>query len=385
MKLFATSDSKQTTRLKRLSMALALYGVCILMGGVVIHTNLVSIDGIAFAWLSFGMAIVQGGLYWAIRSGYSTRFEDPSLTLFQMMFGVVIVTYILSIVMPESRGAVLNGYVLILLFGIFQLNRAQYLLAALGCIASYAGLILFQAMDPPDNFNLKVETFQWIVISVICLSFTSIGSYIRSVREGLKESRAGLVSSHKEITRQRDELQSAHKELQSALRQLGELAVRDDLTGLFNRRQFSETLNTQIAVAQTTGAPFGILLVDIDHFKAVNDTYGHLSGDDILRSFSHIAMKCLRKTDFIARFGGEEFVILLPNTEKVDLLECAERVRCYIRSLSFDNICDGLRISVSLGASHYLAGESSEELLGRVDEALYIAKDKGRDQVVYQA
>lgn len=366
-------------------MALSIYVVCLLMGGVVIRTGLVSIDGVAYSWLALIVVTVQCGVYAAIRSGYSTRFKDPSLTLFQMVFGVVIVTYMLTIVRPEARGAVLNGYVLILLFGIFQLNKAQYLMVALTCIAGYAGVILFQAMDPPNNFHLKVEAFQWIVMSVICLSFTSIGSYMLAVREGLKESRAGLVSSHKEITRQRDELQSAHKELQDALRQLGELAVRDDLTGLFNRRQFGETLNTQIAVAQTTGAPFGILLIDIDHFKAVNDTYGHLSGDDILRSFSHIAMKCLRKTDFIARFGGEEFVILLPNTEKSDLLECAERVRNYIRSLSFDNISEGLKITVSLGASHYMTGESSEALLERVDDALYLAKDKGRDQVVYRA
>jgi len=366
-------------------MALTIYGICLIAGSGVIYTDLVAIDGVAFAWLSVVTMGVQGGLYAAIRSGFSTRFNDPSLTMVQMMYGVAIVSYILTIVMPEARGAVLNGYVLILLFGIFQLNSTQYLLMAISCIASYAAVILFQAMDPPDNFNLKIETFQWIVISIICLSFTSIGSYMRSIREGLKDSRVGLVSSHKEITRQRDELQSAHKELQDALRQLGELAVRDDLTGLFNRRQFGETLSTQIAVAQTTGSPFGILLVDIDHFKAINDTYGHLSGDEILRSFSHIAMKCLRKTDFIARFGGEEFVILLPNTEKSDLLECAERVRSYIGSLTFDGISDGLNITVSLGASHYLMGESSETLLDRVDVALYSAKDLGRDQVVYQA
>lgn len=384
MKLFTTNDRKKTTRLKRLAMALTLYGVCFVIGLFVLQTNLILLSAKQFFILISVVACVQGGIYAAIRSGYSERFKDPSLTLFQMLVGVLLVTYLLTLVTIDARGVVLNGYILILLFGIFQLDKKEFLLVGLCCILGYAIVIVVNAMDPPENFSMKVEAFQWLVMSVICIAFTSIGSYIRTLKEGLKESRSGLVLSHKEITRQRDELESAHRELQDALRQLGELAVRDDLTGLFNRRQFGETLRTQIAVAQTTGAPFGVLLIDIDHFKEVNDSFGHLSGDDILRSFSQIAQRCLRKTDFIARYGGEEFIILLPNTEKDTLMECAERVRNFVGSIAFDKICAGMRITISLGASHYRHGESPEDLLSRVDEALYMAKDQGRNRVIYR-
>lgn len=379
--LFKTQDADQTTRLRRFSLSLCLYIVGLVIGVAAMIMNVLSIS-----WQEFWAVMLVGGasqvlIFGAIRTGFSQRFSDPSLTLIQMIIGMSLLTYSISLV-QDVRGGLLNGYVLIILFGCFRLNRKEFVFATSFALGGYLLVILFDLFSPPPSFNLRLELFQFAVLSVVMLTCAYIGSHLQQMRSGLKQSRDGLAASHKEITKQRDELESAHRELQGALRQLGQLAVRDDLTGLFNRRQFELTLDGQIKVAKTSKTRVGVLLVDIDHFNELNETQGREAGDLILRSFSEVARSCLRRTDYIARFGGEEFAVLLPNANEAAMKDCAERIREFIGQISFDHIEEGLRVTVSVGGALMQEEESPAGLLERVGLSLTAAKDGGRNRCV---
>ena len=173
---------------------------------------------------------------------------------------------------------------------------------------------------------------------------------------------------------------SLASQLSSALQLVQHEAETDSLTGQPNRRALDELLKQQVSVAQSTGRSFSVLLLDIDHFKLVNDTHGHGAGDDTLRAFAQRVREHLRQGDTCARYGGEEFVVVLPGTTLVAALEIAERLRQGVAGSSLMSV-PLVRATVSIGAAQYLAGETVEQLLARADTAVYAAKRGGRNQV----
>ncbi len=156
-------------------------------------------------------------------------------------------------------------------------------------------------------------------------------------------------------------------------------ATHDPLTGIYNRAYFSDNLEHKREMMQRYDASLSLILFDIDHFKAINDNYGHLVGDDVLVTLATDVKKLLRKSDSLARWGGEEFVILLPNTKRKQAELIAENLRYQIEHLSFKQI-EGL--TASFGVAELLGDEDEKQLLHRVDEALYKAKAKGRNCVI---
>lgn len=165
---------------------------------------------------------------------------------------------------------------------------------------------------------------------------------------------------------------------------LKELATRDELTGLGNRRFLMERGGQLFGLARRHGRPLAALMLDLDHFKAVNDRYGHGAGDDVLRFLGAAVSLQLRGTDIAARSGGEEFVMLLPETRLAEALATAERVRNAIAStpVPTDEAPEPIRIAVSIGVATLDAGCGSlEELIARADAALYEAKRTGRNRV----
>ena len=174
--------------------------------------------------------------------------------------------------------------------------------------------------------------------------------------------------------------ESLARQLRSALQHVQHEADTDVLTGAPNRRALDELLRQQVNVARATGRVFSVLLLDIDHFKAVNDTHGHGAGDDTLRAFAQRVREHLRQGDTCARYGGEEFVVVLPGTTLVAALEVAERLRQGVADASLISV-PLVRATVSIGAAQHLPGESMEQLLGRADSAVYAAKRGGRNQV----
>lgn len=163
-----------------------------------------------------------------------------------------------------------------------------------------------------------------------------------------------------------------------------ELATTDSLTGVYNRRTFKELADPLLSRARSACTPAALLLLDIDHFKRVNDTYGHLAGDAVLARFARLVRGCLRKDDVLARYGGEEFVVMLPGTSRIEASALAERIREEVSRTPLYGETATVAVTVSVGVSA-ATGEQLpllEVLLGRADEALYTAKAEGRNRVV---
>lgn len=164
---------------------------------------------------------------------------------------------------------------------------------------------------------------------------------------------------------------------------VSEQAVTDALTGLPNRRYFDERLESEVGRANRYGKPLTLAMLDIDHFKRINDAYGHAAGDAVLRQVAHVLLEQIRDADFVARYGGEEFVLILPETDVSRALFVAERIRQAVAAASL-RLPDGRELSVtaSLGIAAFQGDNGSgDELLRHADRAMYAAKEKGRNRV----
>jgi two-component system cell cycle response regulator len=174
--------------------------------------------------------------------------------------------------------------------------------------------------------------------------------------------------------------------LRARLDQSMELAVTDQLTGLHNRRYMRVQLESFVKRSQMGGSPVSILLCDIDHFKKVNDIHGHAAGDDVLREFGRRLRENIRPTDLACRYGGEEFVVIMPDTSQALATAAGERLRLIMSDEAFRiNRGDELRVTMSGGVSTALTDDTIDALLQRADDALYRAKSAGRNRVELEA
>jgi diguanylate cyclase (GGDEF)-like protein len=166
-------------------------------------------------------------------------------------------------------------------------------------------------------------------------------------------------------------------------REVERLSLTDPLTGLRNRRGFLDDARRNVELTIRHKHPLSVLMLDIDHFKRVNDTYGHATGDKVLTGIALVCRKHMRTTDLLARFGGEEFCFLLPETTSQNALLLAERLRTSIAAAGFEAEAQSFSVTVSIGISECIGEKDSiEKLLARSDEALYQAKNTGRNRVV---
>ncbi|GAB7542826.1 GGDEF domain-containing protein [Cupriavidus sp. CuC1] len=178
--------------------------------------------------------------------------------------------------------------------------------------------------------------------------------------------------------------EGALQELQRTNQKLEYLAATDPLTGAVNRRQFIKLVETEIARAKRDGAPFSVLALDLDHFKSINDHYGHQVGDEVLQGFVHKCLEAIRPYDGVARVGGEEFMVLLPKAPLDVGLSIGERIRSAIENAVFDSeIGRSVGITVSIGVSQFgRDGNTIDAIFRAADERLYRAKDEGRNCVI---
>lgn len=178
------------------------------------------------------------------------------------------------------------------------------------------------------------------------------------------------------------ELLIARQQLEQKASMLQTLSQTDELTGLLNRRAFIERAEKALQLQQHAGQDLALLMLDIDHFKNINDQFGHDAGDQVLRQLGQMLRQSGRQTDSIARFGGEEFILLLPDTDRQAAISLAERLRTQVQSIRIG----GHRLTISLGISSLNAGQAASFawLFKQADLALYQAKHAGRDQVVAQ-
>jgi diguanylate cyclase (GGDEF)-like protein len=255
----------------------------------------------------------------------------------------------------EARGVLLLVYVIILLFGIFNLNTRSFLYVSIFTLLTYGIDIALLKVYRPKGVNFNIEYLQWGILALVLVAFSIIGGYISSLRQKLRIS--------KEIIR--------------------EMAIRDELTGLYNRRHVMELLDHEKNRSSRGGGIFCLAILDIDHFKNVNDTYGHLAGDAVLQAVATTMKTTMRNTEYCARYGGEEFLIVLTQTGINGALIGAERVRTNIEKIPFPDIGSDFKITVSIGLSEYKMREDVDDIIARADEALYRAKNGGRNRVEF--
>ena len=186
------------------------------------------------------------------------------------------------------------------------------------------------------------------------------------------------ISSQDEIGQVLSELAAMQGKLKIMIGELDQLASTDKLTGAWNRRRFEETVETEMDRLRRYGQRLSLMLLDVDHFKKINDDFGHPVGDQVLVDLSNTIRSSLRASDSLTRWGGEEFVILCPNTTAAIVSNLAERLRKKIATVNFKEVGS---ITVSFGVAECGPSETWEQWLHRADEALYLAKSGGRDQV----
>jgi diguanylate cyclase (GGDEF)-like protein len=186
-----------------------------------------------------------------------------------------------------------------------------------------------------------------------------------------EHGRPALVTAVRDIT--------AHKKLRAKLKRL---AVTDPLTGVNNRRRLMKSGRRERERSLRHGHPLSVMMIDVDHFKRINDRFGHDNGDTALRELARIATKLLRSSDVFARLGGEEFAALLPETDADGALTLAQRLRARVEECSIETDLGPLRFTISIGVSTFEDDDRSIKVpLGRADKALYAAKRAGRNRV----
>ena len=178
-----------------------------------------------------------------------------------------------------------------------------------------------------------------------------------------------------------DELKEKNRELEAVLSKLEVLAVTDPLTELFNRRYFETVIEREFSRTERYKSPCSCLMIDVDLFKKVNDEYGHRTGDLVLKELATIIKNCLRKLDTVARWGGEEFIVLLPGTNKTSALQAASRILDSIAGHRFSGIAGQITVSIGIASVPHPTTNSAEKLIDTADFALYEAKSKGRNRI----
>ena len=240
------------------------------------------------------------------------------------------------------------------------------LLVGIGLIAYLLGLFIVRPLARLTKGAAKVAAGN-LDVDLPVLSGGEVG-YLTEVFNNmvvrLREGHQALDAVNETLRRKNEELET--------------LSVTDELTGLHNRRRLMESLTDEVRRSQRLKHTFCVLMVDVDHFKKYNDTFGHLAGDGVLARVAALLREATREVDDVARYGGEEFLVMLPETGMTEALEIAERVRARVAAEVFP----GRRITVSIGVSEFpLYGNTPEEVIAAADEALYEAKREGRDRV----
>lgn len=221
----------------------------------------------------------------------------------------------------------------------------------------------------------------------------AVTSQSGNLRFDLEHSRPGDAVTSAELRLQLDEAQHENVRLREQLDQAAQKlteqsglllslqteARSDPLTKLLNRRAFDEDLARRVSAWQRRAISFSVILVDLDHFKLINDRYGHGAGDELLRQFATVLTGAFRDMDLVARIGGEEFAVVLPVTNANEALIPAERLRHMVATHKFDVNGRSLRLTVSVGSAGIQTGDDASSIVGRADVALYAAKSAGRN------
>ena len=316
------------------------------------------VDAVAVQWWA---AISVGGLMVMtafIRSGATAGLADPSLTVPQMVWTITsgAVAYVLA---GDARGVVPSVLAMILFFGTFGLSVAEVIGIGIYALLAFACAVAATTRYNTGPFGYLDMAYALMVLIVLGGSI-ALNLRIQRIRARLREQREAL----------------AH-----ALAVNRELATRDELTGLPNRRAMQDLMGLEHRRSVRSGRPMLLAQLDIDHFKRINDAHGHATGDRALQAFASVVRASVRDTDVLARWGGEEFVLLLSETRLDDARDLLERLRHAVAMMEIPHTDGALRMTVSIGVAVHLPGDTVDLTLERADQALYTAKSLGRNRI----
>lgn len=298
--------------------------------------------------------------YVLIRSGFTTRFKDPALTLPQVLFGVCSIA--LSYAMTElTRGAALQLLCLALVFDMQRLEAKQVRLVSVGAVLILGAMLLGMQLWAPEALDMRKEALNIAMASVMLPVLSIVAREVRGIRVRQLNQKSALATT---------------------LQQLHKLSTRDSLTDLYNRRHMMSMLAREMKRQQRKGGVFSVAILDIDYFKHINDTHGHAAGDAVLRDFSRRIRRVIRESDVVARWGGEEFLVMMPGTGRMQALIALSRMRAKVAKHDWNKIAPGLTVRFSAGVTQHAGSDDLTHTLEQADRALYQAKAEGRDRAV---
>ncbi|MDO9237873.1 MAG: diguanylate cyclase [Aquabacterium sp.] len=294
-----------------------------------------------------------------LRSGVTADWQDPAFAVAQIVWGgtAVIAVYGMA---PSISPSTLQMMCLGLVFGFSGLNPREAMFVGRYYVALLLGVLLARFLLDPVGFNPRREILEVIIT---CLAFWML-----------------TLQSHK-LSLNRERVRAEKRELTLATDKLNKVMRHDPLTKLFNRQYMQSLLAKECAKQAKTGVPFSVALIDLDHFKSVNDEHGHGVGDEVLKGFARVASTKLRDSDVLARWGGEEFLVLLIGSDPaVKGMSAMNRLREAVQEARLSTAKPSLVVTFSAGLSEHILGESITKTLQRADEALYEAKAQGRNR-----
>ena len=353
------TKQKQTLRMRRHAMAFATYLVPMSLVVLCWSQGLLP-EKVIYHFAVFVFAI-NFTILFLIQKNINLKFSDPSLTALHITVSCLPALYVMYFLeLGHARAIFMLVLVLAVIYGILELDTRGFLMACLWILSLYVLLIIVLWAKKPEVLDPSLEWIQIIAFSLVLFSMSVIGGYISNLREKLR---------------------SRNQELQKAIEKIDKLVSIDPLTEVSNRRRLFEVLTQETNRCNRGEALFSICLFDIDHFKQVNDTYGHMAGDEILCHIACRISKNIRNIDTFGRYGGEEFLLVLPQTPLAGAAVKAEKVRCQVAGLRFPDISGDLGVTVSIGLARYRPPEDIDTTLLRADRALYAAKANGRNRV----
>ena len=353
---FLPADKRQALRVRRFLMAAATSNLVILAFFLSAWLGIVPLDAAIRSACGIGALIVI--FYVLLRSGLNLHFSDPSLTAEQIGSAILLLAYFMYSA-PQSRGALIILYLVALMFGVFRLATPRLLALTALALAAHSAVVWLSFHEDPA-FDLQSGLAQLAMLAIVLPWFAVMGGYVNRLRTRLTDT---------------------NRTLTEAVDRIEQLAIRDVLTGVYNRRHLMDTLERERSRSTRLSSPLSLCMFDVDHFKSVNDTYGHPAGDAVLAHFATLAGAGLRVTDVFGRYGGEEFLLVLPDTDANGAVTAAERIRDCIEKSVFPGVPADRHITVTTGVATLTRNESVAGLIDRADRGLYAGKKAGRNRV----
>jgi len=364
--LFGASERSpaqaRARRARQRRQMLNLIGICYVLDAIVLllYARAGTIPVIVGPAL-VGCGLTAVGVFIALsQSGINDRFRDHYWVIPQTGIHLAIqITF--AYLFPEVGFMFLCTLFTLCSFSALRATKRQALLA--WSLMAFAITALFMVVDQPMSLPhiTPLERFATTLVFVLGLGRCMF---------------LGTVSASL-----RDKLYKRGAELKLAYEKIEELAELDELTGSFNRRCIMRVLDDEIVHARRIGTPVSIALIDLDWFKRINDNFGHPTGDEVLKTFAITIFANIRAIDKFGRYGGEEFLLVLPATPQDAAAYLLERLRAIVSDLDWSAFSDGMLVTLSAGIATLTEGETPEALLARADSALYEAKANGRNRV----